>query len=407
MQPLKVVFYGLVFPLTLGFGTWQGWQWWSWASAPVESDIVETVPGSLSEQMGEDGNSLNNRSVYIEIEPGTSGQEIGQTLHEQSLIRSVLAWNLWTRWQSLQDQEGGFLAGTYRVSPSDPLGAIALSIWQGDVVQRSITIPEGWAIQQMSALVESEGIGTAEEFIAATRDIPYTEFPWLPAQLPHLEGFLYPDTYQITEETTPSDLVIQMVTRFEDIALPIYEQGEDQSPYSFLDWVTLASIVEREAVISEERPTIANVFARRLRLDMPLGADPTVEYALGIQQTQDQPLTLTDVQTDSPYNTYLYPGLPPTPIASPGVASLNASLNPGNTEYLYFMARYDGTHIFSRTLAEHNAAINLVERQLNEPPDNTDPSPDPTEPDATESSQDPTEPSPNAEPDATNASPSP
>jgi UPF0755 protein len=131
---------------------------------------------------------------------------------------------------------------------------------------------------------------------------------------------------------------------------------QGKTPYTLLQWVTLASIVEKEAVVSAERPQIASIFARRLRQNMPLGSDPTVEYALGVRQTPDHPLTLDQVNTPSPYNTYLNQGLPPTPIASPGLSSLQASLDPADTEYLYFVARYDGTHVFSKTLEEHEAA---------------------------------------------------
>jgi UPF0755 protein len=122
--------------------------------------------------------------------------------------------------------------------------------------------------------------------------------------------------------------------------------------------------VEKEAVVGQERPLIASVFAKRLREDIPLGADPTVEYGLGIQQTPEQPLTLAEVRTPSPYNTYINPGLPPTPISSPGLASLEVSLDPADTEYLYFVARYDGTHVFSRTLEEHESAQGRIRDEV-------------------------------------------
>jgi UPF0755 protein len=145
-----------------------------------------------------------------------------------------------------------------------------------------------------------------------------------------------------------------MLKRFEEVALPLYENGA--SAYSLLEWVTLASIVEKEAVVPDERDQIASVFARRLQEGITLGSDPTVEYGLGIVQTPENPLTFDQVETPNPYNTYINAGLTPTPIASPGVASLEASVNPAPTEFLYFVARYDGTHVFSRTLDEHESA---------------------------------------------------
>ncbi len=343
----RVLFYLLLLPIVLGIGAWQGWSWWSWASAPP----VGTQSGTAAKP-----DSSKPQTVQIQIPEGTSAQQIGEDLHAAGLIRSLTAWNLWSRWLSQQDKTGSFQAGTYELSTDQAMTAIADQLWRGDVVQSSYTIPEGWSIQQMAAYFEEQGYFSAPAFLEAVKQIPRDRYPWLPENLPHLEGFLYPDTYQFGGDLTPQLVIDQMLDRFQQVGLPLYEKVQGQTKYSLLEWVTLASIVEKEAVVSSERPTIAGVFARRLQEGMTLGADPTVEYGLGIRQTADQPLTLDQVRTPSPYNTYINPGLPPTPIASPGVASLEVSLNPPDTEYLYFVARYDGTHVFSRTLAEHEAA---------------------------------------------------
>lgn len=358
-QPLfrqfsRGLLYLALFSVTLGLCTWQGWAWWSWAVSPPLATAPQEVKGN---------------SVRLEIPQGTPGQQIGQDLAAAGLIRSTTAWNLWSRWLSLRNQQGGFQAGTYQLSPTQPMTAIAAKIWSGEVVQLSFTIPEGWSIRQMAAYFEAQGFFKAEAFLAATRQIPKDQFPWLPAGLPHLEGFLYPDTYQLAGDgVTPQAVIRQMLTRFEQVALPVYQkhQGQKrqgQTSLDLLQWVTLASIVEKEAVIPAERPRIAGVFTQRLQRGISLGADPTVEYGLNIQQTQDQTLTLAQVNTPSPYNTYLNPGLPPTPIASAGLASLEAALSPEQTDYLYFVARYDGTHVFSRTLAEHEAAQIVIQNQ--------------------------------------------
>lgn len=338
----KWFFYLLVLPAVLGVCGWQGWAWWSWASAP---------PAQASPTVNED-----EQAVQIEIPDGTTAQQIGQDLHSAGLIRSLTAWNLWTKLQTVQNREGSFQAGAYELSPTQPMQTIANKIWQGEVMQSSFTIPEGWSMQQMADYFAGQGYFSKAEFLEATKQIPRDQYPWLPEGIPHLEGFLYPDTYKFVGQLTPQLVINQMLDRFQEVALPIYEQGKGTTPYSLLQWTTLASIVEKEAVIGAERPQIAGVFARRLREGMELGADPTVEYALGIRQTPDQPLTWDQVDTPSPYNTYKNTGLPPTPISSPGVSSLEAALNPVNTEYLYFVARYDGTHVFSKTLAEHEAA---------------------------------------------------
>jgi UPF0755 protein len=246
------------------------------------------------------------------------------------------------------------------------LPAIADKIWTGEVVQQSFTIPEGWSLQQMANYFESQGFFKAKDFLAAASQIPKDQYPWLPSGLPSLEGFLYPDTYQLSgDEVTPQAVIRQMLNRFEQVALPVYQKNQNPNQLNLLQWTTLASIVEKEAVIPTERPRIAGVFSKRLQEGMKLESDPTVEYALGIRQTPDKPLTFDQVKIASPYNTYANPGLPPAPIASPGLASFEAVTYPEKTDYLFFVARYDGTHIFSRTAAEHEAAIATVEDGLN------------------------------------------
>lgn len=337
-------------PAILGICVWQGWVWWNSQTLPPQSEAAASTP--------------IDSTVRFQIQPGTATQQIGRQLEAAGLIRSARAWNLQARWLRWRDPEGDFQAGTYQLSPKEPLADIAAQIWQGRVAQQSFTIPEGWSLQQMATYFEAQGFFPASDFIAATRQIPRDRFSWLPPDLPHLEGFLYPDTYQVSgDRLTPQAVVQQMLQQFEQVALPTYRQQQNQTQFDLQQWVTLASIVEKEAVIPAERPQIAGVFISRLRQDLPLGADPTVEYGLNIRQTADQPLTITQVNTPSPYNTYRNPGLPPTPIASPGVASLTAVLDPDDTPYLYFVARYDGSHVFSRTLAEHNAAQAAIRQQ--------------------------------------------
>jgi UPF0755 protein len=347
----KWLFYLVLLPATLLLFGWQGFSWWSWVSAPP---VAPTQ-----------GSDAPEPTVQIKIPQGISSQQIGRDLKAAGLIRSTFAWNLWARWLRIQNK-AAFQAGTYELSPTQPLSAIAEKLGTGTVAQLSFTIPEGWSIRQMAAYFESQGLFKADAFIEAAKKIPRDQFPWLPADLPHLEGFLYPDTYQVASGgISPEGAIKIMLKRFEEIALPIYERARSsqQTQYKLLEFVTLASIVEKEAVIPQERPTIAGVFTKRLEKGMRLETDPTVEYGLNIQQTADQPLTFKQVKTPNPYNTYLNAGLPPTPIASPGKASLEATLNPENTEYLFFVARYDGTHVFSRTLAEHEKATREIRRQ--------------------------------------------
>mgnify|MGYP002780709604 FL=1 len=345
---------GVVLLALVGVAGWSSWTWWQWAIAPAAVSAPNTPP----------------RSANLRVAPGTSAQAIGQDLETLGLIRSAQAWNLWARWLLLQNTNGGFQAGTYQISATQTLPDIAQQIWTGAVAETPFTIPEGWSIREMATYFEQQGYFTAEEFLTAVNTFSTAEYPWLPTTkpiegYPRLEGYLFPDTYQLPLDTSiqPTTIIRLMLNRFEQVALPIYQRLAGKSKLTLAEFITLASIVEREAVVPTERSRIAGVFYNRLRQSMPLGSDPTVEYAFGIKQTPDRPLTFAQVEQPSPYNTYVTPGLPPAPIASPGKLSLEATANPENTDYLYFVARYDGTHVFSRTLQEHQAAQTTIHDQ--------------------------------------------
>ena len=335
-------------PAAIGIVLFLGWAGWRSLTAPV------ATKGDAAA-----------KPVKFTVEPGVSGNQIGAELAREGLIESLDGWKIWTKFKQIGDSSGEFKAGTYLVSPQESLSEIASKIWSGKIMQLEFTIPEGWSTMQMGEYFESQGYFSAEEFADAVTTIPDEQYPWLPPDLPILEGFLYPDTYKISSDraTNPEAIVNIMLNHFEQVALPVYEAA--QTDMSLLEWVTLSSIVEKEAVVGDERTLIAGVFTARLDRGMRLESDPTVEYGLGIRQTADQPLTYAQVRTPSPYNTYRNAGLTPTPIASPGIASLKATLNPESTDYLFFVARYDGTHVFSETLSEHEAATKEIRRQRN------------------------------------------
>ncbi len=303
--------------------------------------------------------------IRVTIEPGSAGRQIGYTLETAGAIRSAQAWELWTR---TFGRDWLFQAGTYDLDPNRDMLDIAQQLRRGETVRETLTIPEGWRIDQMATALAEQGWFEVEVFQEQLNPDRYSDLAWLPPDLVSLEGYLFPDTYhlsldQLQASEDPSqraDHVIRaMLQRFEQVALPLYQenqQGSNPTSLTLHEWVTLASLVEREAVVAEERALIAGVFTKRLEQGWTLGSDPTVEYAFNIRQTPDRRLTLAEVRTPSPYNTYINPGLPPGPIASPGLASLQAALDPEETEYFYFVARYDGTHIFSKTLEDHEAA---------------------------------------------------
>lgn len=322
-----------------------GGIWWSGATAPVSTD-----PSA--------------KGIPVQIKPGTSIQAIGKELETKGIIKSQAAWKLWTGLQAKQGK-GTPQTGSYELMPNQPLAVVTAKLLEGKVVQSGFTIREGWNIRQMGEYFEKAGLFKAADFIAATKEIPRDKFAWLPAGIPHLEGFLFPETYKVPKETiTPKGVVTQMLKQFEQIALPEYQKAASQK-LSLLQWVSLSSIVEKEAVIPIERPRIAGVFTTRLTKNMRLESDPTVEYGLGIKQTADKPLTFAEVKRPNPYNTYMNAGIPPGPIASPGIGSLKAVLAPDSTDLLFFVAKYDGTHVFSKTLKEHVAATNSIRQQRN------------------------------------------
>lgn len=321
-----------------------GMAWWNGITAPPSNDA-------------------NAKSISIQIKPGSTVQAIGAELEAKGAIKSQLAWKLWTSWQAKQGK-GSPQKGSYEVSPNQPLSAVASQIMEGKVVLSGFTIREGWNIKQMGDYFEKQNLFKAADFIAATKEIPKDKFPWLPDGLPHLEGFLFPETYKVPSETiTPKGVVDQMLKQFEQVALPEYQKATATNKLSLLQWVSLSSVVEKEAVVPIERPKIAGVFTTRLAKNMRLESDPTVEYGLGIKQTADRPLTFAEVKRPNPYNTYMNAGIPPGPIASPGIGSLKAVLNPDSTDLLFFVAKYDGTHIFSKTLSEHVAATQAIRQQ--------------------------------------------
>jgi UPF0755 protein len=303
-------------------------------------------------------------------------QVIGQELESTGVIRSSFALRLWLQWLAVKDGDTRPLrAGTYEFTLNQPLSKVVTQMQESKPQEVRFTIPEGWSIPQMAEYFEQKGHFPAKDFIDATGKNGLSRKAWLPTDAPSLEGFLFPDTYQLPPtEITPERVIDLMLNRFEEVALPLYktnQQSNSKTPLSLAEWVILSSIVEKEAVIAKERKLIAGVFTQRLKRNMRLESDPTVEYGLKIKQTKEQPLTIAQVKTPSPYNTYLNAGLPPGAIAAPGLSSLEAVLDPDATAYLFFVARYDGSHIFSRTLAEHNKAVSQVDARVNQQTEQT------------------------------------
>lgn len=301
------------------------------------------------------------RRELVTIKPGMGVAAIAHTLHEEHLIRNELAFRGYLR---MLGSDKDIKAGAYALSPDMGSKGIAEVLASGKGMFMRVTVPEGYSLRQIEGLLDHRVKGSGQRFAAYSRRAAYfrPEFPWL-GQLPagaSLEGFLFPDTYVVAPgPDAEKDLIRMMLTRFAQVALPEYESNRKHSGLTLIQAVTMGSIVEKEARQPAERPTIAGVFYNRLNMHIPFGSDPTVEYALNRHQGA-KGLSLADIKVDSPYNTYTHAGLPPGPIANPGLASLDAALSPANTQFVYFVARGDGTHQFSVTYAEHLKAIRAI-----------------------------------------------
>jgi len=297
-------------------------------------------------------------SRVVEIPRGATAGTIARMLADQGLVRHELAFRILAR---LYHVDRGLKAGRYRLSPSMSSLEILSRLRRGERLQVVVTIPEGWTAEQVAVLFARHGFGSREEFLRlfSRREEVAEWVPDDPSIRYPVEGYLFPDTYVFGGEEAPAEVLSFLVQRFRRAFSPDLERRARELGLTVHQAVTLASVVEKEARREEERALIAGVFWNRLRAGMRLDADPTVRYALG---KMEGPLLPADLKVDSPYNTYRRPGLPPGPIASPGLASLLAVLYPRESDYFYFVARPEGDHVFSRTLEEHNRAIALLKK---------------------------------------------
>jgi len=288
------------------------------------------------------------------IRKGSSFREAADTLAAHGVVHSPRSFAVYAR---LRGQDRSLRSGTYVLRKGLSWEGILAALKSGRGVVHAVTIPEGFTIAQMTpVLVEALDLH-ADSIAAAVRDTSLFRRLDIPLASGTVEGYLYPDTYAFPDRVTAREAVLTMVERFEKAWKAEWDAELRSIPMSRHALVTLASIVEREVAHREEGPVIAAVYLNRLKARMPLQADPTVQYALGKKPGR---VLYRDLRVKSPYNTYLNPGLPPGPIASPGSASLKASVFPAKVKFRFFVAAPDGHHEFRRTYAEHVEAIRLV-----------------------------------------------
>ena len=305
--------------------------------------------------------------TVVYIKPKTGVQDIALLLQDAGVIRST-----WTflALAYLQGSLKRLQSGEYEFHPGMSLFEILQKLESGRVVTHQVTIPEGFTVEDIAKLLAGERLADQDRFLAMVQDPMVAARLEVPAA--RLEGYLFPATYRLTRGMGEEEIIRVMVGRFRQAVPPDFRERAARLGMNPHEIVTLASLIEKEARLDAERPLVSAVFHNRLRQRMPLQSDPTAVYMVPRGQGR---ITASDLQRKSPYNTYLVQGLPPGPIANPGLASLRAALEPASVNFLYFVAKNDGSHFFSRTLDQHQQAVRLYQGSGRVPPTKALPTP--------------------------------
>lgn len=308
---------------------------------------VSCAFSDMTEVSGED-------TVYVRITPGMSSSQVGQLLEEQGVIDSKLKF-----WLAVKLNNAGskLQVGVFELQRNMQAGDALNVLINGQAAAVRVTVPEGLNVRQVAKLFAEHGLVDEQEFLEEAREFaPYDYIEEMPDADYRIEGFLFPETYDFASDATPRDVMQKMADEFDSRLTPDMRRRAEEEELSIYELVNLASLVEKEAKYPEDRPVIAQVFFKRLAIDMPLQSDTTLQY---LRDEVKEDLSIADTEVESPYNTYLHYGLPPGPIASPGMASIEAVLNPADTDYLYFVADRDGHNHYGYTYDEH---LELVEQ---------------------------------------------
>lgn len=288
------------------------------------------------------------------VHEGENLRHVAQRLAESWVLRFPRLFLLFAR---IEDGDLGIQAGEYTLNSSMSPRQILRVLLEGGVHLYRVTVPEGTPLKQIAALLEGQGLAEASEVLRLGQDADFAREVGIDA--PSLEGYLFPDTYVFSRGLTAGTLLKTMVRKFWAKYDADLQARQNVCGWNLHEVVTLASIIEAETARPEERPLVASVLINRLRRGMPLQSDPTVIYGI---EGFDGNLRREDLGIDHPYNTYVHKGLPPGPICNPGLESLTAALYPAETDYLYFVSRNDGTHLFSSSLGDHNRAVRRYQK---------------------------------------------
>ncbi len=306
----------------------------------------------------------NETVTMLEIPAGSSTGDIGAILEEAGIIQSAKKFQLYSRIHKL---DSGYMAGTYGFSPSMKLSQIAEDLTTGRTSTVQFTVPEGLNINELADTLSSQGMGSYEKFLelAANGDFDYDFLKDAPEGVHRLEGYLFPETYTMPYGCTEYEILDTMLSHFDKMYTDEYKARAKELGLTTNEVITIASIIEEECALDEERPLVSSVIYNRLDLDMPLGMDSTILFILGEHRYE---VTYAETEIDSPYNTYLYPGLPIGPISSPGLASIEAALYPAETDLLYFVVsdKGDGSMVYSNNYEDFISAVDAFDQYLNE-----------------------------------------
>jgi len=323
-------------------------------------DMLEAVNPAASEDFR-----------IIDIRSGSSAEAIASVLFEEGLIKNEFAFRLFVRRYNLGQ---GLIAGRYRLSPAMDLNQIVETILSGDIYTETkwFTIAEGLTVSEMAAILEEKGLVNRDKFLELTKypsESLFEQFPILKeidqnAVEYLLEGYLFPDTYEIYSDATEEDIIGLMLRRLDQVINAVNGERIAETGFSWHEILTIASLIEREVRVDHERKLVAGVIYNRLAIGQRLEIDATIQYALGESK---EFLIYSDLEIDSPYNTYRNDGLPPGPIAAPGEASIIAALKPEAVNYYFYNYKYDGTgeHFFSKTYQEHLENVRIAEANIN------------------------------------------
>ena len=323
----KVVLF--TFVLIVAFGAWFAWGLW--------------LPASPGDQK------------FVMLRPGYSTRRIARELKSAGVIRSTQAFVLWHAFHRHPSLKAGEYLFDHDANAIDIHNRLA----RGDVYVHTVVIPEGFSMFDIAKAIEGAGLGSSKDFLrVATKDNALVTD--LAPQATSLEGYLFPNTYNFTRTQTMHDMAAEMVKQFRQVA------GEIGLTEDIQRTATLASIIEKETAVPEERPEVAGVYANRLAARIPLQADPSVIYAELLKGAYSGALHHDDMHFDSLYNTYRHAGLPPGPIANPGKSSLQAAMHPATTKFYYFVSDGNGHHRFSATLEEHNRNVAALRHAMSQ-----------------------------------------